>query len=121
MTSNFRNFIIAIFAVTTIVFSIWFWLICQSINSFVTIDEASRKTYDYIIVGSGTAGSVLVNRLSANPNITVLVVEAGSFFGLLRKVPLLAPFQQRTDCDWQSETTEQKFSSDGFIGRVLFS
>ena len=57
--------------------------------------------FDFVIVGAGSAGCVLANRLSEDPDVSVLLLEAG---GPDTKenihVPLGYLQLQRTDVDW---------------------
>ncbi|XP_075728823.1 putative GMC-type oxidoreductase Mb1310 [Rhipicephalus microplus] len=58
-------------------------------------------------VGGGSAGCVIANRLSANPNVTVLLLEAGGLETASRQIPAAAPFNLRRHDDWDYHSVPQ--------------
>ncbi|KAK6190335.1 hypothetical protein SNE40_002225 [Patella caerulea] len=80
-------------------------------------------TYDYIIVGAGSAGSVLANRLSIDSSLKVLVLEAGSDdqqpSSTVLKVPMMCALAQRTEYDWQYSSVPQKNCCKGLKGQRM--
>ncbi|WP_156727212.1 GMC family oxidoreductase [Streptomyces apocyni] len=78
----------------------------------------TEETFDYIIVGAGSAGCVLAARLSEDPSVTVALVEAGDSGDDERsiQVPWLAPTLMGSAYDWAFSTTAQP----GLGGREVF-
>lgn len=72
----------------------------------LTADHVSQE-YDYIVVGAGSAGSAVANRLSEDPSVTVLLLEAGGFPHFSIQLPFLTMYNQLTPVDWQYKTEPQ--------------
>ncbi len=75
------------------------------------------QEYDYIVIGAGSAGSVMAARLSEDPTKTVLLLEYGLAENFISDIPSVDFFLQRTPMDWNFETEPQTDSCFGLNGR----
>lgn len=80
-------------------------------------ESADDGIYDYVIVGAGSAGSVLANRLTLDPKVRVLLLEAGGTNRAFWKdVPLGIPFLHGNPrFDWRYDSEPEP----GLEGRVI--
>jgi choline dehydrogenase-like flavoprotein len=74
--------------------------------------------YDYIVIGSGSAGGIVASRLSEDPNATVLLLEAGDSdrTPLVRKPGMVGVVHQvkqlKRRFDWGFATVPQRHMND---------
>ncbi|KAL3478513.1 hypothetical protein BJX99DRAFT_269189 [Aspergillus californicus] len=76
-----------------------------------SIARVDGSTFDFVIVGGGTSGLVLANRLSEDTSVTVLVLEAGTnrLNDPRIQIPGLAPTTyEDKDFDWDFRSTPQE-------------
>ncbi|KNF02885.1 hypothetical protein PSTG_03831 [Puccinia striiformis f. sp. tritici PST-78] len=86
---------------------------------------ATPDIFDYIVVGGGTAGMAVASRLSEDPALTVLVLEAGGTgannTGI--GIPGLAGSTRGTEIDWKYSTVPQSGANQRQVsyptGKVL--
>ncbi|KAG9324197.1 hypothetical protein KVV02_001998 [Mortierella alpina] len=75
-----------------------------------------QTQYDYIILGGGTAGCVLASRLTEDPTVNVLVLEAGYSDNIKASMsPALFHTLWRSEVDWNLTTVPQAHA----YGRVM--
>src|SRR5215831_4768858 len=82
-------------------------------------------SYDYIVIGAGSAGCTLAARLSEDPGCRVLLIEAGGA-NINRpslQSPVLWPSNFGTDVDWAYRTIPQRGAAERVIewprGRII--
>lgn len=84
-------------------------------NLLISVQDAVKREYDYIVVGGGTAGLVVATRLSEDPTVSVLVLEAGRANLNEESLTMSGTFGKNffnPDFEWGFMTVPQKHSND---------
>ncbi|CAG5044162.1 unnamed protein product [Parnassius apollo] len=90
---------------------------CNRLNSKDNPDDS----YDFVVVGGGTAGAVVAGRLSENPQWKVLLLEAGGDEPTSSSVPAwVTAYWERNETDWLYYTEPQEKACLGYGGKCYW-
>lgn len=59
------------------------------------------EDYDFIVIGAGSAGSIIANRLTEVEGYRVLLLEAGGHEPEIADVPILSLYLHKSKVDWK--------------------
>lgn len=78
------------------------------------------EEFDFIVVGAGSAGCVLANRLTEISEWKVLLIEAGGNENFFSDVPIFASFLSATPMNWGYNSVPEQRACKDLRGKVCF-
>ncbi|XP_064627621.1 alcohol dehydrogenase [acceptor]-like [Lineus longissimus] len=118
MTAGSEGKIGIFVGILVIGFCAWWSLDDENDHVVRVLRRPPDNEYDYIIVGAGTAGCVLANRLSEDPETSVLLIEAGGDgTHPSLEVPGDARSMLHTTHDWKYRTVRQPRACQGMTNQ----
>ena len=87
---------------------------------FLLPQVKNGSEFDFVVVGAGSAGSVVAGRLAENGH-SVLLIEAGGPANYFMAIPAIVALFQKTPYDWQYLTTPQKNGGFGMLQGKFYS
>ncbi|UYV67461.1 hypothetical protein LAZ67_5000696 [Cordylochernes scorpioides] len=84
--------------------------ILAALSWWTVVDAAIKiwpQQFDYVIAGGGSGGATLAGRLSEDPSVTVLLLEAGGKPDFYSDVPMMSFMMLKGRLDWKFRTVPQ--------------
>ncbi|CAL7944273.1 unnamed protein product [Xylocopa violacea] len=84
------------------------------------VTKQLRKEYDFVVVGGGSGGTVVANRLTENPEWSVLLLEAGGHETEITDIPTFSFFTHKTKLDWQYRPQRQDTACQAMVDQRCY-
>ncbi|XP_046663470.1 glucose dehydrogenase [FAD, quinone]-like [Homalodisca vitripennis] len=90
---------------------------CRLVDAvtYIDYDVTDGEEFDFIVIGAGSAGCVVANRLSENPDWRVLLLEAGGDPDITSEIPRFFGAAINTDFDWHFLTQPEPTNCLGMV------